>query len=253
MVAFRNSFPLKGSPGNTSGHRLFAVFGVAALSLSLAACGNTSDEGSGNDGLTKINVGAIPIGDTAALHIADQQGFFEEEGLDVEIVETSGGAIAVPGVEAGDYDFAFGNTVSLMVAQDQGLDLRYVTNGATTTGEPGEDFAAVVAPEDSDLESSADLTGGEASSNNLNNIGDLSIRLAADKDGGDGSEIEFVELGFGEAQAAVENGNVEAALISRAVLDPCVRSGSEACLVALRGSASGVRYWWFLHARRLLR
>lgn len=225
MVAFRDSLPANSTLGNTNRHRLFAVFSVAALSLSLAACGNASDEGGGDDGLTEISVGAIPIGDTAALHIADQQGFFEEEGLDVEIVETSGGAIAVPGVESGDYDFAFGNTVSLMVAQDQGLDLRYVTNGATTTGEPGEDFAAVVAPEDSQLESSADLTGGEASSNNLNNIGDLSIRLAADKDGGNGADIEFVELGFGEAQAAVENGNVEAALILEPFLTPALDAG----------------------------
>lgn len=212
-----------------SQQKLLAGFGIATLAVVLSACGETPSAEDGADGeLTQISVGAIPIGDTAALHIADQQGFFEEEGLEVEIVETSGGAIAVPGVEAGDYDFAFGNTVSLMVAQDQGLDLRYVTNGATTTGEPGEDFAAVVAPEDSPLETSADLTGGQASSNNLNNIGDLSIRLAVDNAGGDGSDIEFVELGFGEAQAAVENGNVEAALILEPFLTPALNEGLKA-------------------------
>ena len=224
-LKFDSSTSTSRTRGNFARNRLIAGVGVAALSLLLAACGNSSEQDSGDGELTEISVGAIPIGDTAALHIADQQGFFEEEGLEVEIVETSGGAIAVPGVVAGDYDFAFGNTVSLMVAQDEGLDLRYVTNGATTTGEPGEDFAAVVAQEGSQLETSADLTGGAASSNNLNNIGDLSIRLAVDNAGGDGSNMEFVELGFGEAQAAVENGNVEAALILEPFLTPALDEG----------------------------
>lgn len=224
MSTFKFNSSTFSANGNIKRRRYITGIGIAALSLSLAACSD-SGENSGDGDLTQITIGAIPIGDTAALHIADQQGFFEEEGLEVEIEETSGGAIAVPGVESGDYDFAFGNTVSLMVAQDQGLDLRYVTNGATTTGELGEDFAAVVAPEDSQLETSADLSNGEASSNNLNNIGDLSIRLAVDKAGGDGSDIEFVELGFGEAQAAVENGNVEAALILEPFLTPALEEG----------------------------
>ncbi|MEV4901128.1 ABC transporter substrate-binding protein [Citricoccus sp. NPDC055426] len=221
--------------------RLAMGAGVLALSLGLAACGSGSPSGSEEDTtsagtgseaasgeLTSITVGAIPIGDVAPIHVGVKEGFFEDEGLDVEIVNTSGGAIAVPGVVAGDYDFAFGNTVSLMVARDQGLPLRYVANGTTTTGEEGKDFAAVIALEDSELETSADLQGNTASSNNLMNIGDTSIRLAVDNDGGDGADMDFIELAFGDAAAAVQNGQVEAALVLEPYLTRSLDAGLKA-------------------------
>lgn len=225
--------------------RLTAGAGALALApllvLGLAACGSgtpsggegdTASAGSGSEAasgdLTPITVGAIPIGDVAPIHVGVKEGFFEEEGLDVEVVNTSGGAIAVPGVVAGDYDFAFGNTVSLMVARDQGLPLRYVANGTTTTGEEGSDFAAVVALEDSELESTADLQGHTSSSNNLLNIGDTSIRLAVDNAGGDGADMDFLELAFGDAAAAVQNGQVEAALVLEPYLTQSLDAGLKA-------------------------
>ncbi|MGO1183053.1 MAG: ABC transporter substrate-binding protein [Micrococcaceae bacterium] len=211
---------------------LIAAAGATCLALGLAACGSDDTPDAGGPGddaaLEQITVGAIPIGDVAPLHLAVSEGFFEEEGLDVEIVNTTGGAVAVPGVVAGDFDFAFGNTVSLMVARDQGLPLRYVLNGTVTTGEPGADVAAVVAPEDSDLNETADLSGGQTSSNNLNNIGDTAIRLAVDEAGADGTDIEFVELAFGEAEAAVTNGNVSSALLLEPYLTAALDHGLKA-------------------------
>src|SRR5665811_2571850 len=86
-------------------------------------------------------------------------------------------AAAVPGVINGEFDFAFGNIVSLMVAQDQGLPLEFVTNGTTTAGEAGKDFSGVVVNADSDIKSPADLAGETVSVNNLKNIGDTTICL----------------------------------------------------------------------------
>lgn len=231
-------------PRLRTARRLAVGAGVLALSLGLAACGSGSPSGSEEDAtsagagseatsgdLTSITVGAIPIGDVAPIHVGVKEGFFEDEGLDVEVVNTSGGAIAVPGVVAGDYDFAFGNTVSLMVARDQGLPLKYVANGTTTTGEEGKDFAAVIALEDSELETSADLQGHTASSNNLLNIGDTSIRLAVDNaggDGGGGASVDFIELAFGDAAAAVQNGQVEAALVLEPYLTRSLDAGLKA-------------------------
>ncbi|NUL45444.1 ABC transporter substrate-binding protein [Cellulosimicrobium funkei] len=232
--------PSQGRPGRlTAGARVLAL--APLLALGLTACGSgspsggeedTASAGAGSEAasgeLTPITVGAIPIGDVAPIHVGVKEGFFEEEGLDVEVVNTSGGAIAVPGVVAGDYDFAFGNTVSLMVARDQGLPLQYVANGTTTTGEEGADFAAVVALEDSELEDSASLQGHTASSNNLLNIGDTAIRMAVDNGGGDGADMDFIELAFGDAAAAVQNGQVEAALVLEPYLTQSLDAGLKA-------------------------
>ena len=208
-----------------------------AAGASVALLGACSSGPSGSDGedaapedLTEVSVGAIPIGDVAPLHLGVAEGFFEEEGLGVTVENTSGGAVAVPGVVSGNLDFAFGNTVSLMVARGEGLDLRYVTSGAATTGEEGADFAGVVVPEDSPIQDVADLEGKTISSNNLANIGDTSIRMAMDSAGADGSTPEFVEVAFPEAMAAAENGQVDAALILEPFLTSALQSGGRVVL-----------------------
>src|SRR5690606_602161 len=114
---------------------------------------------------------------------------------------------AVPGVVSGSFDVAFGNTISTMVAVDQGLELKYLTNGlATTGGDP--DVGAVLAAADSGISAPADLAGKTVAVNNLNNIGDTTIRYVVEQDGGDPSTIEFVEIAFPDMPAALERGQV---------------------------------------------
>ncbi|MET1033988.1 MAG: ABC transporter substrate-binding protein [Arthrobacter sp.] len=220
---------------------------LAALTLlgGLAACGSGSPSGAAGaepatdpdaGPLTAVTVGAIPIGDVAPVHLGKAKGFFEEEGLDLTIEDTTGGAVAVPGVVAGSYDFAFGNLVSLMVARDKGLDVRYVSNGASTTGEAGTDFAAVVVPEDSPITDPADLEGKTVTSNNLANIGDTAIRATVDREGGDGSQLTFVEMAFPDAFGALESGQVDAALILEPFLTPALDQGGRAVLWPYAGT-----------------
>ena len=205
------------------------LVGIAAVSmLALSACGTPSDTGDttpGADGTpTAITVGVIPIVDTAPIWLGVEKGFFSDEGLDVTVQPTTGGAASVPGVVAGSYDFAFGNYVSGMVANDQGLNLKYVANGNSTAGNP--DFGAVVVNADSPIETPADLSGKTVSVNNLQNIGDTTIRTVVDDDGGDSSTIKFVEVAFPDAEAAVVNNQVDAAWILAPFLNAAVANGA---------------------------
>lgn len=204
------------------------LVGIAAASVfALSACGTTSTSiPSGSEAAaapTKITVGVIPIVDTAPIWLGKQKGFFSDQGLDITVQTTTGGAASVPGVVAGSYDFAFGNLVSVMVARDKGLDLRYVTNGNSTAGDP--DFGAVIVPADSPIKSPADLAGKTVSVNNLQNIGDTTIRQVVENDGGDSSTIKFVEVAFPDAEAAVENKQVNAAWILAPFLGSAVAHG----------------------------
>lgn len=203
------------------------MIGLAAASvIALSACSAGADTTApaGSDALTPITVGVIPIVDTAPIWLGKEKGFFSDEGLDLTVQVTSGGAAAVPGVVSGDYEFAFGNLVSVMVARDQGLDLRYVANGNSTAGSP--DFGAVIVRGDSSIMSAADLAGKTVSVNNLQNIGDTTIRQIVEDDGGDSSGIKFVEVGFPDAEAAVENSQVDAAWILAPFLDSAVANGA---------------------------
>lgn len=183
---------------------------AAAAGLSLTACGN--GETPGEDGeLTEITVGALPIVDNAAIYLGDQEGFFEDAGLDLTIEQAQGGAALLPAVMSDEMDFGFSNVTSLLIAESQGLDVEILAGGSATTGDPDEDFAAVVVPEDSEIEEIEDLEGAEIAVNTLSNISDSTISAAVEEAGGDPSTIDYVEMPFPDMPAALENRTVDAA------------------------------------------
>ncbi|QEE60423.1 nitrate ABC transporter substrate-binding protein [Salinibacterium sp. dk2585] len=209
--------------------KAFKIASVATVAaLALAGCGGSAAPDEGANGLTPVSVAAIPIADTAALHLGVEQGFFEDEGLDVTVESVMGGAISVPGVVSGDFDFAFSNVISMFVAQEQGLDLQFVTNGATSTGEVDADIAAIVVLDDAPYKSAADLDGLTVSSNLLSNIGDTTIRHAVDAAGGDGASLNFIEVPVQEAMAALENKQIQAALVVEPFLTQALQTGGRA-------------------------
>ncbi|MFB0833809.1 ABC transporter substrate-binding protein [Arthrobacter halodurans] len=214
---------------------LLKTAAAAAAVLGLAACGSgspsagTDASGSpaaGGEGLTPVTVGVIPIVDTAPIWLGEAEGLFAEEGLDLDIQTATGGSAIVPGVQSGSYDFAFSNLISIMVANDKGLDMSVVANGATTTGDAEHDFGGVVVNADSDIRTPKDLAGKKVSVNNLSNIGDTTIKDVIEADGGDAASVQFVEVPFPDAPAALENGVVDAAWIVDPFLTQAVDSGA---------------------------
>ncbi|GAA1079806.1 ABC transporter substrate-binding protein [Nocardiopsis composta] len=205
--------------------RLLAGACAALLAVAASACGG-SDTETTEDGLTKITVGAIPIVDVAPLHLGIDQGYFETQGLEVEVKNTSGGAQAVPGAVSGEFDFAFGNVTSLLVARDSGLPVQTVANGVSSTGKDGEDFGAIVVPEGSDIKSPKDLAGAKVAVNNLKNIGDTTVRNSVREDGGDPSNIQFTELPFPDMPAALEKEEVDAAWVVEPFLTTALDEGA---------------------------
>lgn len=213
--------------------RLIAALASASV-LGLAACGSGSPSSTGgtatngaaeDSALTKITVGVIPIVDCAPIYLGAEKGFFKDEGLQLDIQQASGGAAIVPGVVSGSFDFAFSNLISVMVAKDKGLDLKFVANGVSTTGEKGNDVGGVVVPAGSDIKSPKDLAGKRVSVNNLANIGDTTIKSVVEKDGGDPNSVKFVEVAFPDAPAALANKQVDAAWILEPFLSKAVAEG----------------------------
>lgn len=208
---------------------ILALAAVALLALSGCTDSDAPAEGGDASGapaeLTPVTVGVIPIADTAPLYLGDAQGFFEEEGLELTIETASGGAAIVPAVVAGDYQFGFSNNLSLLVAVEKGLPLEIVSAAVATTGDTSLDMGAVIVKGDSDIQSAADLAGKTVSSNSLGNINDTVVRQVVDDAGADSSTIEFVEVPFPDAIAAVENNQVDAAFVVEPFVTAAVEAG----------------------------
>jgi NitT/TauT family transport system substrate-binding protein len=194
--------------------RLLALVSIAALTaVSAAACGSSGSGSSRAGGVDKIKVGVIPIVDVAPIYLGKQKGFFARQKIDPTLQLASGGAAIVPGVVSKQFTFGFANVVSLLLAKERGLPLKVVANGVSSTGKPGADFGAVVVPKDSPIKTAKDLTGRRVSINNLQNIGDTTVRASIRKAGGDPARTKFVEINFPDAWAAVTRRQVDAAFL----------------------------------------
>lgn len=186
---------------------------TAMAVLTVTACGGGEEpagEPAGEEELATVSIGVIASTDVAPLYLGIEQGFFEEEGLELEITQAQGGAAIVPSVMSGDLDFGFSNVTSLIVARSQGLPLQIIANANNSTGVQGEDFADVLVREDSDIQDAADLEGRTVGVNTLNNISDTTIRAAIEAQGGNPDDVDFVEIPLPDMPAALERGEVDA-------------------------------------------
>jgi len=161
----------------------------------------------------KVTVGVIPITDVAPIYLGKAKGFFAKRNLEVNLERAQGGAELIAPVVSGQREFGFSNVSSILIAQTRGLDLVAVAAGASSTGERGRDFGAIVARGDSPIRNAKDLVGKSIAVNNLKNIGDTSVKAAVRAAGGDDSNLKFVELAFPEMPPALDGKRVDAAWI----------------------------------------
>jgi NitT/TauT family transport system substrate-binding protein len=209
-----------------------AIALVGAMALLAAACGDDDDDGddasqtteAASEELTSITVGVVPVVDVAPLYLGISQGFFEEEGLEVEPVVAQGGAAIIPAVVAGDQEIGFSNVVSLMLAQTQDLPVTIISQGIQATDDPENDTAAIAVKGDSDIQEPADLEGKTIAINTLNNISQLTVTAALDSEGVDTSTINFVEVPLPDMVGQLEAGQIDAA----GLVEPFVTTGRNA-------------------------
>jgi NitT/TauT family transport system substrate-binding protein len=194
--------------------RLAAIFFTAVL-MATAACGDDGGDGDGGQapedtGPDTVTVGLIPIIDVAPVFLGEQEGFFADRNIELQTEFAAGGAEIIPGVESGTFDFGVSNVVSLMLAQQSGIDLKAVSNSNNSTGVDGDDHGSLMVAVDSPIQSASELGDATIGINTLNNISDPVVRESVRKAGGDPSGIEFVGLPFPEMEAALQSGEVDA-------------------------------------------
>ena len=100
----------------------FAACVLVVQALSLPGCGPPAP-----DARTKLKVLLAPFLSNATLFIAQEEGFFAEQSLDVEFVKMDRAARVIPALAAGQLDVLGGSaSVSLFNALARGADIRIV-------------------------------------------------------------------------------------------------------------------------------
>lgn len=188
-----------------------AVAGMALVAtVGLSACGS---DGAGNSGgsadgeleTTELTVGALPLADYAALYWAQENGFFEEEGLTVTLEPVQGGPMAAQNVATGELDLSFSNTISTSIATESGLPIKTVV----LTSALGDGGLSVYVTPESSVQTLEDLDGATLGINATNNIGDVTLRNLLNEEGLDDVEPTFVEVPFPEMLTGVQSGSLD--------------------------------------------
>ncbi|MEU2621425.1 ABC transporter substrate-binding protein [Streptomyces sp. NPDC007157] len=195
--------------------RLLAGLAAGTALLTTAACGSSggsSSTSSSSGGTTTVKVGIIPIVDVAPLYLGQKEGFYSKRGLKLSMTLAQGGAAVVPGVTSGQFQFGFSNMTSLMIAQSNNVPVRAIANGVASTGVAGKDFGGLVVKKGRDITSAKQLEGKKVAVNTLKNINETAVRESVRKAGGDPGKVSFVELAFDQMPAALDKGQIDAAM-----------------------------------------
>jgi NitT/TauT family transport system substrate-binding protein len=156
----------------------------------------------------KLRVSIIPINDVTPLFSAIKNGYFAEEGLEIDTSPSAGGAVGIPGLVAGSFDIVYGNVVSMLLAAQQGIDIRVVAPG-TKVDKVEDDSSAMVVRSDSGIATGKDLEGKNVGVNTRNNVIWLYARAWIKASGGDPDKVTYREVPHPQLEDALRQKQID--------------------------------------------
>lgn len=223
--------------------RLLPVL-VAALVV-LAGCGD--DSGGGSDqaaesgGGGTLRVALVPAA-TANLpaQIAQEQGLFEQEGIDVKLETPTIPFSQLPATLGKQFDLVIGSQPDLIRAASSGIDV--VAVSGLQKDDPKDPGAALVVPKGSPIKSIADLAGKSVGAPSTVGNNWSSLQCWAKKEGVDPMQIRGVEGPTPQLPELLDKGRFDAVLLFEPLLTPMVDGGAVAIGNAYEHCFGGAEY-----------
>lgn len=197
------------------------LLAAATIVLSFAGCGATDQA---NASATNSEDYVVKIGYStglchAPIHIAIENGYFEEEGLKFEAI-TVESAVVSEAVGTGQVDAGFGLVGKFVQPLENGLPMK-LTAGIHTG------CTKLVVPSDSEIQSVADLKGKRIGVASLADSPCLTAKRSLAKAGigvtAENMEVEFVVYSNTDLPMALQNGAIDAYCAA----DPAVSKAQE--------------------------
>ena len=182
------------------------------LLVALAVAGGTLAVPSIARAAGKIRIGAIASDVSAEPLYAEMQGFFRKFELDVAIQTFPNGGAIIAGVASGALDTGFANLTSIAAARQRGLPVKIVAPATLYTSK--SPVTVLVKARGSKLKTGADLRGKTIAVSTLRGELQVGASLWIDKNGGDSTKTQFLELPFSAMAPALSNGRIDAAMIT---------------------------------------
>ena len=216
---------------------------TAGALMGASGCGllggsQSSSQGNGRVEKSKIRVGALPITDHAPLYLAKEQGYFQEHGLEVEIVNAANGSAALNSMIGGDYDITYSSYVPFFQAQAKGIaDLKIVADCASAAPETN----MVMSYPGSSVKEPSDLEDATIAISAAGTISELLTKAAMRAHGVSFDSAEFTPISFPNMPAALQQQRVDAAMLTEPFVTLAARgSGAVPILDVSTGAAESL-------------
>lgn len=171
---------------------------VGVLMLVLAGCGNNDDASDDTNDLRKVNFALdwMPNTNHTGIYVAKEKGYFEEAGLDVDILlpgEVGSGQL----VASRKADFGINYQESLMMARNEGLPL------VSITAIMQHNTAGYASPAEKNITEPADLAG-KVYGANLSPLGEATMKTMMEGSGVELDDIKSTNIGDSDFFVAIQ-------------------------------------------------
>ena len=211
---------------------LGCLVALLALLMAVSACGDSDDDsgssgGSGaasSGGTTTIRIANVPASLTAVpAQVAIQEGFFEEQGLEVTADTPTLPFNQLPNTLGKQYDLITSSAPNVINARENGLDL--VLESFLERDSAEEPGAALIVPADSPIKTINDLDGKSVGAPSVAGSNWTTLMCWAKNEGFDPQAIRGVEAPTPQIPDLLKNGRFDAALLFQPGYGQLLRDG----------------------------
>lgn len=160
----------------------------------------------------KITIGYIPIAECIQLYVAKEKGYFDELGVEVELISLAGGANILNALNSNSIDIGFSNLVSLILHRSEGSKF-FSIYGGTYEDFRHQNHALLVRADRGINNPRTLLTGASIAVNTYKNIEELMVRKYIKSIGLNWEDLSLINAPFPRMLPLLEAGEIDAASI----------------------------------------
>jgi len=173
-----------------------------------------------------ISITQAPLTYYAPIWIADEMGYFADEGISIEFAEsvpTGAGQIAM--ITSGQVDVIASAPASMIQALSEGLRTQFISNIANFAETDEADSGAIIVTVDSPIQHPRELNGKRVGVSSIQSMQQSKIAAVIDHDGGDSSTVEFIQVPPASMPGLLQTGEIDAASPLQPGLTALLESG----------------------------
>ncbi len=198
------------------------------ISITIGSCSGSDSKKGDLPDLGTIQIGYMPVLSYSPLFIAYEKGYFEEEGLQVEMSAFQSSSYMVPLLATGDLDVGVGQTgTELINATNQGFEIKIV--GPTNQSKEGYVSPKFLVRKDlydsGEITQPADLKGAVIATNVERGLTEFLTAAVLKQGGLTIDDIQFVILPFSDINVALANKAIDAGMFPEPLASMAVDSG----------------------------